>query len=404
MSALVHDAIVIGASIGGVAAAYHLTQRGGKVLLVSDGWPVERNGHIFFTDGQAAWMIRPSAGEFQPDTELGLLGWPISHADLEPFYDAAERLQGVRRIVPEPAALVRMLQGSDERWQPIVCWQGARAESLPFLEWTADTDNMQTLEGRHVVGLLGVPGQPRRVMGVVCNDGSRFYANRVLLATGAVNSARLLLDYAAQRGLEKTLPGHDMIGRYYKRRLVTILLAVSPFGKNYMPPEPILLRHADFPHGSVLASAWRREGQLDLPGWIAALPENRTLALMVSGEDGSHPDNRIRLDQMGVAVADYAPTRSPALMAEHRALCRQLRVDLLKRGWFSVSQTMPSGLICGTLAAGSDSARSVVDGDGRVHGMENLYVVDASALPRSGSVDPTLTVMAWGLRCASRMS
>jgi choline dehydrogenase-like flavoprotein len=106
-------------------------------------------------------------------------------------------------------------------------------------------------------------------------------------------------------------------------------------------------------------------------------------------------------------MLDYDPARRPSLLSEHRALLRRFRGDLLKRGYLCVSRTMPIGAsahACGTLAAGSDPAASVVDGDGRVHGMENLYVVDGSVLPRSGSVNPALTIYAWALRCASRLA
>jgi choline dehydrogenase-like flavoprotein len=45
----------------------------------------------------------------------------------------------------------------------------------------------------------------------------------------------------------------------------------------------------------------------------------------------------------------------------------------------------------------------VVDPEGRVHGLDNLYVVDGSVLPRSSRVNPALTIFAWALRVASRM-
>ena len=58
----------------------------------------------------------------------------------------------------------------------------------------------------------------------------------------------------------------------------------------------------------------------------------------------------------------------------------------------------------GTARAGADPARSVVDGDLRVHGLENLYVADGSAVPSSPGVNPQLTIMALATRAARRIA
>ncbi len=46
---------------------------------------------------------------------------------------------------------------------------------------------------------------------------------------------------------------------------------------------------------------------------------------------------------------------------------------------------------------------SMVDAQGRVHGMDNLYVVDGSVLTRSSRANPSLTIYAWALRVAERL-
>jgi choline dehydrogenase-like flavoprotein len=54
----------------------------------------------------------------------------------------------------------------------------------------------------------------------------------------------------------------------------------------------------------------------------------------------------------------------------------------------------------GTARMGADPARSVLDGDGRVHGTAGVYVADASAIPTSLGVNPQITIMALATRLA----
>jgi choline dehydrogenase-like flavoprotein len=58
----------------------------------------------------------------------------------------------------------------------------------------------------------------------------------------------------------------------------------------------------------------------------------------------------------------------------------------------------PAGLI-----TGNDPRHSVVDHYGKVHGLNNLYVVDGSILPRSSRVNPALTIYAWALRTTDHL-
>ena len=57
----------------------------------------------------------------------------------------------------------------------------------------------------------------------------------------------------------------------------------------------------------------------------------------------------------------------------------------------------------GTLRFGQDPARDVLDLDCRAHGIDNLYVTDASFFPSIGAVNPTLTIIANALRVADRI-
>jgi choline dehydrogenase-like flavoprotein len=54
--------------------------------------------------------------------------------------------------------------------------------------------------------------------------------------------------------------------------------------------------------------------------------------------------------------------------------------------------------VCGTCRFGTDRRSSVLDPWNRAHGLDNLYVVDASFFPSSGGTNPSLTIAANALR------
>jgi choline dehydrogenase-like flavoprotein len=57
----------------------------------------------------------------------------------------------------------------------------------------------------------------------------------------------------------------------------------------------------------------------------------------------------------------------------------------------------------GTARMGRDPATSVVDGDCRVHGMENLYVAGSAVFASSSQANPTLSIVALALRLAAHV-
>jgi choline dehydrogenase-like flavoprotein len=58
----------------------------------------------------------------------------------------------------------------------------------------------------------------------------------------------------------------------------------------------------------------------------------------------------------------------------------------------------------GSCRMGDDPERSAVDRNGRVHDVEGLYVGDGSLVPRTMSVNPSLTIMALATRLAEHLS
>jgi choline dehydrogenase-like flavoprotein len=53
---------------------------------------------------------------------------------------------------------------------------------------------------------------------------------------------------------------------------------------------------------------------------------------------------------------------------------------------------------------GTDPRSSVTDATGRVHGHDNLYVMDASVHVTNGGFNPVLTIMALAFRNAAKLA
>jgi choline dehydrogenase-like flavoprotein len=143
-----------------------------------------------------------------------------------------------------------------------------------------------------------------------------------------------------------------------------------------------------------------------LPSYVAswALGEASIFAAMT--EDDPDQNNRIVLDpqEPNGAVFEYAITDDLRQRAEalREAFARHIRPWRLMR--LSPTVTMNYGHPCGTCRFGDDPASSVLNRDSRAHDVDNLYVVDASFMPRSGAVNPSLTIAANALRCAAEIT
>jgi choline dehydrogenase-like flavoprotein len=58
----------------------------------------------------------------------------------------------------------------------------------------------------------------------------------------------------------------------------------------------------------------------------------------------------------------------------------------------------------GTARMGSDPRSSVVDSQGRVHGIGNLFLAGSSVFPTSSQANPTLTIVALALRLSRHLA
>ena len=419
-------------------------------FLSREPWSDGRGGRLvpeehFNVGGKTRWygaaVLRYARHEFEADPGHDCSGWPICYADLAPYYAEAERLLDVRTFEAEPAlaAMLRHLIGGERGWtaSPLPMALSAAIGANPLeaahfdgfasvagLKADADTallarvaqrPNLRIETHAEVVELLADGVRKTRVAGVRLSDGRRFAAATTLLAAGALHSPRLLQRYVASHGLGAELPAAGAIGRRLKLHLLTALVAVSPGIKHDLIRKTTLLTHPDYPHssgqplgfdGELIATLVPRIVSRVLARAIGA----RAYGFFLQTEDGSHPDNRVfeTADGAGVRrVLDYDERRTPAAAREHRRFVRGFQRALLGAGLLSfthrigVQGTAHAG---GTLPAGTAPQTSVVDATGRVHGLESLYVVDGSVLPRASRVNPSLTIFAWSLRVADLLA
>ena len=494
--------IIVGSGAGGAAAAYRLVLADLNVLVLEKGAPLPRDGSTlddervvtrgeflskepwldvngnaicpeehFNLGGKTKWygaaVLRYSPREFEADLEFGARGWPISHADLEPYYGEAERLLGARTFPCEPGLerILARLSAANPAWQssplPMALspdilrnhreathFDGfASASNLKgdaesgFLNRIADRPNLEIRTGAEVDNLLpAIIGGARigsdarigadthidagtQIGGVRLTNGEELRAPIVLLAAGALHSPRLLSRYLAARDPTSQVSGLDAVGRNLKKHVLTALVAISLSPQTDLLRKTMITTHRDYPHSSVQPLGFDGDLMATLvpkfvPRMLARAIGRRAYGFFLQTEDGSHPDNRVFERPGGGAdepsekraplrVMDYDAARTPASQREHRAFTQAFQRDLLRIGWLSFTQ--PVGLngtahVDGTLIAGHDPKDAVVGPNGGVLGIPGLYVVDGSILPRSSRVNPSLSIYAWSLRVADLLA
>jgi choline dehydrogenase-like flavoprotein len=139
-----------------------------------------------------------------------------------------------------------------------------------------------------------------------------------------------------------------------------------------------------------------------LPSMLAAGLLGSAGIFAAMTEDDPDPGNRVVLNAAepdGISfryvITEDLRKRAAALREQFARRIRPWRVVAL-----SPTLGMNYGHPSGTCRFGDDSATSVLDRNCRAHDVENLYVVDSSFMPRSGAVNPSLTIAANALRVA----
>jgi choline dehydrogenase-like flavoprotein len=263
-------------------------------------------------------------------------------------------------------------------------------------------------------------------------------ATVVISSSGAIESARLLLNSATDPhphglGNEHDLVGRSLQGHYYPGAHA---LFEEPIQDGIGPGVSISL--CQFNHGNpgvigggMLSNEftklplifWRGSLPPDLPRWGQAnkdwMRENylRTQHIMGPVQDIPHPECRVTIDpsvrdRFGLPVARLSGTTHPETVRTARFMYERtlewLRASGAVRIWGAPPGPHPGMSAgqhqAGTCRMGDDPHTSVTDKWGRVHAHDNLYVVDASLHVTNGGFNPVLTIMALAFRSAEHIA
>jgi len=464
------DALIIGSGAGGAAAACSLVRAGKKVLMLEKGEYLPTDGstldvatvfgeghfknkqawldgnhkpfvpeEYYNVGGKTKWygaaLLRFAPHEFEAEPDFNCLPWPFPYTTMKPWYDKAEELLHISRFDFEPDLQMlidrQFSTGSGWRTEPLPLGLNKRILEHPnearhfdgfasvvgdkseaeasILNLIKDAPNFTLLTGKDVVELVSDSCDPSLIIGASCSDDTRFLANDVILAAGAMASPRLLQRHFYRTGLDRRLPSASMLGRNFKMHMNSALMAFSATKKHDLLRKTAIFFNDDFPHSSVQCLGWM-DGEIlasqlptILPRWVSNAMGARAMGFFVTTEDGSSPENRIVASNGADAppLLDYDPQRLPASVREHQRIIRSFSARLRSAGMLPTHRAMGlSGTAhaLGSMVAGNDPDTSVVDARGKVHGMRGLYVSDGSILPRSSRVNPALSIYAWGLR------
>lgn len=521
------DVVVIGAGAGGGIAAALLAEAGLRVLLVERGaWrdhpragqrdhlrnhrmpihghntgpplalhprvladgaeqavlsPIARGHHnnaVCVGGGTAvygglAWRFAADdfrmAARYGVPTGSSLVDWPLSAAEMAPFYARAEDEIGVAGepgphgapvypmppVPPQPAT-GRLRAGAARLGLPIFAPpllvntipRAGRAACIgcgSCVGFPCPSDGKNGTQNTMVPRALRtgrctlltettasrIAPDARGVALVDNLTGARRVATAraVVLAAGAIESARLLLI----SGLGN---GHDQVGRHLQGHAYP-----TAFGLFDDPVAPIRgpgvsIATRAFSHGNpgiigggVLAddfvmlpiAFWRTARPPEVPGWGQPAKDFMRQAycrtIMVRGpvHEIPSPECRVTLDpavtdRWGLPVARLSGTMHAETLRSGAFLFGRAAEWLGAAGARRVWGAPPGPRLsagqhqAGTCRMSDDPALGVTDRWGRVWGHDNLFVSDASLHPTNGGANPVLTVMALAFRNAAEMA
>ena len=116
---------------------------------------------------------------------------------------------------------------------------------------------------------------------------------------------------------------------------------------------------------------------------------------------------RVRIDWRLGDLVKRTVDKSLELIATELQLSGVAEVDtgpsIIGHGWPPSMEKEGTWHHMGTTRMHDNPAHGVVDRDGKVHGLSNLYIAGSSVFPTAGANFPTITITALSLRLAAHL-
>jgi len=384
--------------------------------------------------------------------------WPFSYDELEPWYGKAEQLYQVRGALgqdpTEPAHSSPFPYPPVPDEPPIadvrarLKAKGIHPYSLPLgididkwltkgqTPWDAHphvNDGKMDAETAALAAALKFPNVNLEINARVTRletaaDGTisavhylqagaekTLHAKTVILSAGAVQSAALLLRSANDQFPKGLANSSDQVGRNFMNHNSSAVLALSPtyindsiYQKTFGFNDFYLSDGAGGPPLGNVQLLGRVSGKILksslplLPEWLLNVVSRHAIDFYAMSEDIPHSESRISVDGERIVLQWHRTNWNAhlALVAKLKAVLREIGFPVVLSRAFD--RRTPSHQ-CGTIRMGNDPDKAPLDTFCRAYDHANLYVVDASFLPTSAAVNPSLTIAAQALRVGAHL-
>jgi len=402
----------------------------------------------------ARMALRMSDDDFKSASADGYgINWPISYAELVPYYDKVEtflELRGTSEGLPKvpdgqyvgPLVLNSMEQcfktAVESKWSDIrvIPPRIVRSESgsIPSPIIAALRTGRLEMRTNAIVASLLMDSNGQRAKGVefidrLTRQRYKAFANVVVLCASTIESVRILLNSTSSKHPSGVGNSSKLLGRYLLDHCISLMFGFVSYNPDkyddsnsigfYIPK--LKQRHNQkrkFLREYAIQGAINRTG----PIWY----------LMAIGEMLPRFENRIILDPkkkdpwgLPVVRLECSPSKNEIQMvADQRAMLMEMahiaglevgRFDCGTFKWWLFSRWAPwswrrpasiPGMAiheAGGARMGASPEESVVNRFNQCWNAENVYVTDGACFPSSGCQHTTLTIMALTARACAHI-